>query len=427
MFRVRLLFGVPLVIGLIGIAGTDTRAGGFYVREQSTSALATAMAGAAAQGPDASHMYYNPATILDAGVSQLTVDVRGFFPNAEISAQNATSPFVLGSQNITGLGGSGEMTDPAAAPALYATQLISKDLAFGIGISAPFNVVIESDPQWAGEFQLVQTDMRTVNINPVLAYRVAPWMDVAVGFQLQRFETELRKVEALPVAFLPNGTPIAFAPILGFVKGHGYGYGYNAGVLLRPTDTVSVGLSYRSHVEHRLRGSAGAFQAGIPTDGAKFNVTTPDVATLALKAKLTQKLTFLAQAEWSGWSRFEGFRFRFDSGRPDEVREQEWRDTWFGAVGFSYQVSDATAVSVGASYDQAAAQSADNTLAPDGDRTLVSAGVSHSIDGGPVLRLSYAHMFIKDASIDVTNASGTLVGTLESDLDIVGVSATWSW
>lgn len=429
MFRVRFAFCASMGLVLFGLCGGEASAGGFYVREQSTSALASAMAGSAAQGPDASHMFYNPATILDAGVSQFTLDVRGFAANAEIDAQSAITPALpgVGPTDITALGGSGELADPAAAPALYATQYITKDLAVGIGISAPFNVVIESDPQWAGEYQIVKTDMRSVNINPVLAYRVAPWMDVAVGFQLQRFEADLRKVEALPVAFDMFGVPTAFAPAMGFVKGHGYGTGYNAGILIKPNDAISIGLSYRSHITHNLRGSAGAFLAGVPTAGAEFEVTTPEIATLGLKARLTPKLTFLAQAEWAGWSRFEGFRFSFDSGRPDEIREQEWRDTWFGAIGFSYQVSDVTQVSVGASYDQAAAQSADNTLSPDGDRTLLSAGISHALAGGPVLRLSYAHMFIKDAPIDVANGSGSFNGTLKSDLDILGLSATWQW
>ena len=132
--------------------------------------------------------------------------------------------------------------------------------------------------------------------------------------------------------------------------------------------------------------------------------------------------------EWAGWSRFDGFRFRFASGRPDEVRAQQWRDTWFGSVGLNYQVTDATGLSFGVSYDQAASQGGTNTLSPDGDRTMVALGLVHQVDNETMtLRASYAHMFIDDAPINITNASGTLIGNFQSDLDIFGVSANWQW
>ena len=398
-------------------------AGGFYVREQSTSALASAIAGAAAHGPDASHIFYNPATILDAKGNQLTIDARGFFANADITAQTGISPF----GDITVLGDSGELTEPAIAPGLYGSYKLSNDLAIGIGISSPFAVVIETNPVWAGQFQLTKTDMTTININPVVAYRLAPGIHIAGGFQAEYFDADLRKTEIIPVAFAPNGAPIAFAPAAGFVEGDGYGYGGTAGVVFKPNNAFSVGLSYRSHIEHHLKGKAGADLPGVPDDGAKFDVTTPEIVTLAVRAALTDRLTLLAQAEWAGWSRFDGFRFSFASGRPDEIRPQEWRDTWFGAVGLKYQYSDQTELSFGVSHDQAASEGANNTLSPDGDRTLIALGASHRVTDYLTLRSSYAHMFIMDAPINVTNATGTLVGNFQSDLEIVGVSANFQW
>ena len=57
-----LLAGCAVSSGLM-LYQPEANAAGFYVREHSTSAMITGFAGAASQGTDSSHLFYNPATI----------------------------------------------------------------------------------------------------------------------------------------------------------------------------------------------------------------------------------------------------------------------------------------------------------------------------------------------------------------------------
>lgn len=41
------------------------------------------------------------------------------------------------------------------------------------------------------------------------------------------------------------------------------------------------------------------------------------------------------------WSRNRVLRVRFDSSQPDDVTEQDWRDTWFLAGGSSLRLDEA--------------------------------------------------------------------------------------
>lgn len=419
MSTIRLNTAVAILSAVIfSLLITDAMAGGFFVRQQSTSAQASAFAGASARGSDPSHLFYNPATIVDNPDNNLTIDFRGFFPTADISASQATN--LLG-QNVIGRGPSGEMTDPALAPGLFVSSALSENVFVGVGVSAPFAVIIESRPSWAGQFQLVKTDMTTMNVNPVMAWKIFPGVTISGGMQVQKFETDVRKTEILQIA-----TPPFTTETLGFLKGEDTGIGATAGLLLESGNGARLGIGYRSAVKHEMKGTAGVKSPIVPVDTAFFDITLPQVVTIGGELPLGDRITLLGETQWIDWSVFEGFIIDFGSGRPTEVRGQDWRDTWFVSGGVRVKVSDSTDVSAGVSYDQGISKGAGgNTLSPDGDRTGVSLGLTRQISETTTASLSYMHLFIDDSPINVQNQSGTLTANFASDLDIVGFSLTF--
>jgi long-chain fatty acid transport protein len=84
------LFAAILATSAFFASSIDAEAGGFFVREQSTSAMGSAFAGASAVGNDPSNLYFNPALIADQPGNRATIDARAFFPEAEINADSAT-------------------------------------------------------------------------------------------------------------------------------------------------------------------------------------------------------------------------------------------------------------------------------------------------------------------------------------------------
>jgi long-subunit fatty acid transport protein len=64
-------------------------------------------------------------------------------------------------------------------------------------------------------------------------------------------------------------------------------------------------------------------------------------------------------------------------------------------------------------------------LSPGGNRRGVAFGITRNVSERRSWQLSYQHLFIDDAAVNVTNQSGTLVGNFESELDVIGFSLTF--
>ncbi|MCB1486128.1 MAG: outer membrane protein transport protein [Bauldia sp.] len=397
---------------VIASGGTPAKAGGFYVREQSTAAMGSAFAGAAAYGHDASYMFYNPAVIADLTGTVVTVDGRMFFPDVSIQVEKAQSP---SGKNLKPLGNSGSMADDAIAPAIYATHQVNDRTTIGIGFSAPFAVKIESRPQWAGEYQLLKTSMISWNLTPTIARRIGDRFAIAFGLDVQGIDIDNRRMEVTP-----------FGVAKGYLQGSDVGVGWTAGLTWDPLPGTRLGLGYRSQITHSVRGAAGIVGSPLAIP-VSYNYRTPTVISAGLEQQLTDRLTLLGEAEWSDWSVFEGFHIHFDAFYPDVIRAQEWNDTWFFSLGGRYQATERTSLTAGFGWENAVADGAANTVSPDGDRTILGVGLTHQFPGGMSLSASYAHIWYTDATIDVADAQGVLKATMTNDLDVVGVSLTGRW
>lgn len=407
-------FGLVAAAGIAALtATTAANAGGFFVREHSTAAMGSAFAGASAYGHDPSYMFYNPATIADVTGTAVTLDGRMFFPDVSIHADEATSPFGM---NILPLGDSGSMAEDAFAPAIYATHQIDGQTTIGIGFSGPFAVILETKPSWAGQFQLLKTKMVGWNLEPVVSRRVNERFAIAFGLNIQGMDVDLQRMEAIPF--------IGAAP--GFLRGDDVGVGWSAGATWDPLPGTRIGVGFRSQITHHLRGKAGLTDTPLK-ESVSFNLVTPAVVSLGIEQQVTEKLTLLGEVEWSNWSAFDGFQIRFDSGRPDNIRAQDWDDTWFFSLGGRYQATGRTSVSAGVGYEQAVSNGGTNTISPDGDRTILGLGLTHELWPGMTLAASYAHIWFADGAIEVADAQGTFKGAMSNDLDVVGVSLTGRW
>lgn len=52
---------------------------------------------------------------------------------------------------------------------------------------------MEYDPGWMGRFQAIKSDLKTLNVNPSLAYRVSNALSVGFGVNYQSIKAELTK------------------------------------------------------------------------------------------------------------------------------------------------------------------------------------------------------------------------------------------
>lgn len=185
---------------LIGLAVSgQAMAAGFAVQNQNGAGTATAFAGAAAVADDASTIYFNPAgmTYLPMGHS---ISVAGTLLHRSLKfddrGSNALGPFPLGDDG-------GEGGGLSLIPAGYYSYAINDRFRIGVGVSATFGNKTDYSTTFLGRFQGNYVDLKALNINPSVAWRVNDQLSIGAGISFVKLEGDIQ--QQLPVSpLLPN-------------------------------------------------------------------------------------------------------------------------------------------------------------------------------------------------------------------------------
>jgi long-chain fatty acid transport protein len=436
---------------------TQAHASGFALIEQSASGIGSSFAGQAATSDDASIIFYNPAgmSFLGQGM-QFSGGLAFINISTKFSDGGTTPPFGA----VPKGGDGGDAGGLATVPNLYFAMDIAKDWKFGVGISAPFGLKTEYDSSWMGRFQATKSEISSYNINPSVSWKINDKTSVGFGVNYQQFKATLNSAVdfqgATLAALVKAGTPPAVAagaagtvtPAEGTasVTGDDTGWGYNFGVMFQPTPETTVGLSYRSSITYTIKGTVtyGSVPNNFPSPLIAANFTnanvsldlkTPDSASLAVQHQLNQQWTILADASWTGWSKIQSLNItRDDNGSTvgGAATPENFKDTWRFGLGGVYRSSDAWSIKMGLAYDQSPVNNTDRTpRLPDNDRTWVSVGGQYRMSKASTLDFGYAHLFVKNTSIDQSGVNsqvvGHLVGTYSSSIDILGAQFSYKF
>lgn len=438
----RRVFVATILAGAVA----QTQAAGFALIEQSVSGLGTAYAGAAAAAEDASTVFYNPAGLTYLRDTQFIVGVHLVKPSAEFSgtAANALGAPIGGGQG-------GDAGDLAPVPNLYYSRRLPNDFVFGLGINAPFGLKTEYDADWAGRYHAIESEVKTVNINPSIAYKAAPNLSVGVGVSAQYIEATLsqavdqnsvcvaRQVAAgVPVATAIAGCAAVTGDTTGTVEGDDWSFGYNFGIIYEAGPGTRVGLSYRSKIKQELEGDASFANAHpaftmmdvfVPTS-VTADVTLPESASLSLYHAVNPAVTLLADVTWTRWSRFDELRIDYASAQPDSVTPENWDNSMRYSLGLNYRYSSAWLLRAGVAYDEEPIPDAQHRTPriPGNDRTWLAVGANYRYSPALSFDVGYAHLFVDDTPIDAsTPTAGSLVGEYDSDVNILSAQVNWTF
>lgn len=420
-------------------------AGGFALSEMSAASVGNAHAGAAA-AEDASTVFYNPAGLTHLGGRQFSASLSAIRPSAEFS--NAGS---VGAGGVPLRGGNGgDAGSWEFVPSLFYAMELSPRLRFGIGLHAPFGLKTEYDNGWAGRYQALKSDLKSININPTLAYRVNDLVSVGAGVSAQYIDVELSRAidfgsicvgslgaaACAPAGFLPQARDGKVT-----VSGNDWGFGFNLGAMFSPAPNIRAGITYRSKISHELTGDARFDRpAGLPAPlaaaptfangGARASLDLPESLSVHGYMDIDSKWSAMADITWLRWSRFKELRIRFDNGAPASVTPEEWRNTVRVAAAVNYRYNDAWKLRGGIAWDQSPVRDEFRTpRVPDADRTWLSIGAQYKPTRDSAVDFGYAHLFVKNASINKAEppVGGTLIGEYDSNVNILSVQYSRSF
>lgn len=423
---------------LANVAG-QIHAAGFALIEQSVSGLGNAYAGAGASAEDASTVFFNPAGLMYLQGDQFSAAGHIVKPSAEFSG-NATNP--LGGA-ITG-GSGGDAGSASFVPNLYYSRQLPNDFVFGLGINAPFGLKTEYDSDWVGRYHAIESDVKTININPTIAYKAGSNLSVGVGVNFQYIEATLSQAVNQQLACLSAGGGGACGAITGDltaeIEGDDWSYGYNFGLMYDISQGTRVGFAYRSKIKQELEGDASFAGANpffttivgvfVPTD-VTANVTLPESVSLSLYHDINNQWAVLADATWTHWNRFQQLLVDFSNPlQTDSLTVEDWTNSMRYSLGLNYRHNSAWLLRAGVAFDEEPIRSAEyrTPRIPGNDRTWLAFGANYRYSPALSFDVGYAHLFVDDTRINHTSTTAGLIsGDYDNSVDILSAQVNWTF
>ncbi len=424
---------------LLSLPGT-LFAGGFLLFEQGVKGLGNSFAGGSAAAEDASTTFFNPAGLTRLAGSQFEIAGHYIIPQAEFDNKGATvSPAlpVVGGTPLTG-GDGGDAGVAALVPNFYYAQQITNQFHAGIGITVPFGLATDYNRNWVGRYHAVKSELKTIDINPAVAYRVNKWFSLGGGISVQYAEADLTNAVDFGTIGLIGGAMTAPQSLDGFVEleADDWGWRWNVGFLVEPADNLRFGFAYRSEIDYTLKGDADfaaptgagliAANAGLVDTDAKADVVLPGHASFSAYWRFHEKFAVMGDIFWTNWSRLDELFIELDTG-TNVVTTLEWEDTYRYALGLSYYHDEKWTFRAGVAYDETPIPNdrLRTPRVPGNDRIWTTVGLSWKLSEMFGLDLAYAHLFVDDPKIrktgleteDVTR--GSLSGDYDASVDIV--------
>jgi long-chain fatty acid transport protein len=424
------LSNLSISLAIAGLSG-NVFAGGFALLEQNASGAGTAYAGKAAIGEDASAAWFNPASVTRLKKRELVLGLHAIKVNAEF-INNGSEPAAGRSLGNDG----GNPGDLAFVPNFHYSTPLNDKWHASFSVATPFGLATDYDPAWVGRYQGINSQIKTIDLNPSFAYKVDENLSVGAGLSLQYLDAKLTQDVAYPISSGTDGR--------GTIKGDSLDYGFNLGALLQAGPSTRIGLAYRSNIKHKLKGDVtfdnktaavpGAVQAAFADGNLTSTVELPESLALSSVSNLTDRWDLLTDITYTGWSSIQQLKFdrvQPSTGLPIPVQNYNWRNTMRYAVGASYQYTPKTKIKFGVAYDESpVADSNRKVRLPDTNRIVLALGSQYQVSDSCRVDIGFQYIKARDALINDDqegqgNQYGRVKGSFKGDAQILSTQFSY--
>jgi len=399
------------------------QASGFAIPEISIAGIGLSNA-LVANPSDIGAIPYNPAAAAFHPGTTLSGGLLLLRPHLEVSTD--TTHESQGADNVL-------------APMLQASYQVNDDLTLGLGVSAPFGLetrwpdgtfpaLASYDPDGPnglgpaptygyiqpGALQSTHSKLEVVQVSPTLAMRLSPQAALSVGLDYLRVRQ------------------VVFSSRDASNEGSGDGWGWNAAFLYN-RGPWSLGASYHAKAGIDVEGSSSlTTAAGTSTAVATATVPLPWRAQLGLRYQASRQLALEFDITRTGWSEFDQLTIQ---GVSTTVSTNNWDDANAYRLGGTYQLSPATQLRFGYSFDATGQPDAYfSARIPDADRQLFSIGLGQDLGNGLLLEAGYSYVHFQNrnyqgasaypaapsGSVD-PNGTDAYNGSYKADVHLLGI------
>ena len=174
---------------------------------------------------------------------------------------------------------------------------------------------------------------------------------------------------------------------------------------------------------------AGA--AGLITQPASAKLTLPETASFHAYHELNDRWAVHGDITWTRWNRLQSLIINFATSGNQQVTPFNWENTMRYSAGVTYKHDPHLTFRAGAAFDETPVPSAVERTPrlPDEDRIWLAVGMTYAPDDHWRFDAGYVHLIIDDTSIRNTevNTGHTLIGEVESDVDLVSAQVVYQF
>jgi len=412
--------------------------GGYQLNEQ--GARAVGMGGAfVARASDPSAIYFNPAGL----AFQSGINVLGGVN------------FILPSTKFKDLAGvETDTKSQVFTPVnLYGTYQLNDQLVVGLGIFNPFGLGTEWPEPWAGDQFAVKSTVTTWYFNPTVGFKINDQLSVGAGVSYiygkvtMGYRVPTYAMVISPVPGAPYLVPVPTTVTEGNVNldASATGFGFNVGVIYKPVDKLSLGVSFRSETKLDFSGTATftnmqALTPYFPGGDGKATLPMPMNIYVGAAYDVMSNLTLEADFQYVGWSDYKELAVNIPNGpnfpfpptyggshplqKAGAPLVKNWNDGYLLRGGAEYKMDSQVTLRGGLILDLTPQPpSKAEPMLPDGDRVDICLGGSYKISDNFYVDASYMLVLFME-----TNAkSSELPGTYNSNAHIISVNLGYSF
>jgi long-chain fatty acid transport protein len=338
--RARHLFLFLVAAGFL--AAAPAFPSGFQIMTQGAKATGMGLAFAAVAN-DPSAVFYNPAGL---GWQQHFASEAGFGFITKVGGEfEGDNPF-------PGVGSTGTQHKTTFfTPTFFGVVPLTREINLGVGAFSQYGLGFRWDNPnntWSGRFLSENARITSVDLNGALSWRLVPQVAIAAGadFRLSKVELERNNATFNPV----SGSIVDTADVkLNSDFWENSGWGWNAGIMIKPVESISIGAAYRSSITVDYAGNAtftqiltgnavldGIVASRLPQGDqpAATEIKFPASINLGLAFVIAKNTTIALEADWTQWSNFGELLIDFaNPAIPDLDRITAWEDSWAYRVG----------------------------------------------------------------------------------------------
>ncbi|MEW6003707.1 MAG: outer membrane protein transport protein [Stygiobacter sp.] len=391
--------------------------GGFQINEHGARAmsLAGAFTGLA---NDPSALFFNGAGITQLNGTHLMFGATIIKPSASFRGP---------SPSITEYKMKDQLFNPIN---VYVTHQVNDHLYLGLAVNNQYGLGTEWEKTWPGRFLAIKTDLKTFYFTPTIAIKFYDNLSMSFGLVYALGDVTInRNAEVTPFTGEANVD----------LKGNGSAFGFNLGVLYKPYENLSLGLSVRSENSFVLNGTANstgpnAIVPLLPKGDISSKLTTPLNVTFGAAFKPICGLTLTGDFQYVGWSSYDKLTVDFkDEKYTDLSAVRDYQNTFIARLGAEYNLFNGFDLRGGIFFDKNPVKDemVEPTL-PDANRIGFNIGFGYKITDNISIDLAYLFLrfnerTITNSQVSYTKGFAPFNGTYNSSANLFGVNFSYNF